>query len=558
MGMGMEHYDVVVVGAGIMGSCAAYELAKRGRSVLLLEQFDLLHRRGSSHGESRIIRRTYPEDHYTALMPLAYALWESASNEAGYSPLTVTGGLDFGPRTNSDLAAVLASCCNHGVPHQLLEGAALRERFPMLDFPDGSDSDLVGVFCPDAGVLHATKSVAMFQQLAARHGAALRDKTAVTAIEPLQDKEAATGVDDCVDGGDAARIHVVTSKGSVTCNDCVVAAGAWAGKLLERATGRKLPLEPLRTTVAYWRVAGEGGADADCAPAAAAAAGDSAAAGNAATAASDGGACSSSSSGSTSKGSSTTIPLFINYDEPYVYGIPSLEFPDLIKVSLHSGLPCPDPDNRPSLPDAHAARTVLVPWLQARFGNRVTTEPVMMESCLYTMTPDQDFIIDRIPLASGKGEQVAEESQERDAKLVLGDGEQGDGAGEESPGEVVGRGVNIVVAAGFSGHGFKFGPLVGKMAADLVMGHADGTTGGVSSISGIGGFSGVKLDDGEENEAGNLGSDVLEMVKCGVVPSLFSYRRFLKGGQGNLKACGPQVRPVGDGKLLMGGTGTGY
>lgn len=58
-------YDVIVVGAGIMGSATAWELTRRGKTVLLLEQFDFLHRRGSSHGESRIIRRTYPQDYYT-------------------------------------------------------------------------------------------------------------------------------------------------------------------------------------------------------------------------------------------------------------------------------------------------------------------------------------------------------------------------------------------------------------------------------------------------------------------------------------------------------------
>ena len=53
--------DVVIVGAGIVGSCTAYQLARRGRRVVIVEQFDFGHACGSSHGESRIIRRTYPE-----------------------------------------------------------------------------------------------------------------------------------------------------------------------------------------------------------------------------------------------------------------------------------------------------------------------------------------------------------------------------------------------------------------------------------------------------------------------------------------------------------------
>lgn len=76
-------YDVAIVGAGIMGSCVAHRLAAQGHSVLLLEQFDLLHFRGSSHGHSRIIRRTYPESHYAKMMGRSYELWDSAEREAG-------------------------------------------------------------------------------------------------------------------------------------------------------------------------------------------------------------------------------------------------------------------------------------------------------------------------------------------------------------------------------------------------------------------------------------------------------------------------------------------
>jgi sarcosine oxidase/L-pipecolate oxidase len=72
MAAGDVTYDVIVVGAGIMGSATAWELARRGQKVVLLEQFDFLHRRGSSHGESRIIRRTYPQDYYSVSQMLRF------------------------------------------------------------------------------------------------------------------------------------------------------------------------------------------------------------------------------------------------------------------------------------------------------------------------------------------------------------------------------------------------------------------------------------------------------------------------------------------------------
>ena len=71
-------YDAIVIGAGSMGSCTAYQIAKRARSVLLVEQFDFLHHRGSSHGESRTIRVTYPKLHYTPMLKEAYELWGDA------------------------------------------------------------------------------------------------------------------------------------------------------------------------------------------------------------------------------------------------------------------------------------------------------------------------------------------------------------------------------------------------------------------------------------------------------------------------------------------------
>ena len=84
MGEISGEYEVVVVGAGIIGSCTAYQIAKRAKSVLLLEQYDFLHHRGSSHGESRTIRQTYPEEYYSEMMEEAFSLWEEAQQEIGY------------------------------------------------------------------------------------------------------------------------------------------------------------------------------------------------------------------------------------------------------------------------------------------------------------------------------------------------------------------------------------------------------------------------------------------------------------------------------------------
>src|SRR6185436_10947061 len=91
----MEDYDAIVVGAGVMGSATAYQLAKRGRRVLLLEQFAIGHERGSSHGHSRIIRLAYDALDYVRLAQAAYPLWRALEQEAGVELVLMSGGLDF-------------------------------------------------------------------------------------------------------------------------------------------------------------------------------------------------------------------------------------------------------------------------------------------------------------------------------------------------------------------------------------------------------------------------------------------------------------------------------
>lgn len=255
-----SHYDAVVVGAGVMGSCAAHHLAKRGKKVLLLEQFELLHRRGSSHGDSRIIRRTYPESVNTEMMMHAYPLWESAQREAGQSVYTKTGGLDWGKKGSKDIESLLASCRRFNVEVEVMDATQANARFPrQLKLP----SDFIAVYNSDGGVIHATQAVAMFQRLAMANGAEVIDRTKVVAIttpedDPRSAQEATAGGDrgrggDGVGSAKGGRVQVTTARGdTVTATSCVVTCGAWAGKLL-RHLGYATALQPIHTTYAFWR-----------------------------------------------------------------------------------------------------------------------------------------------------------------------------------------------------------------------------------------------------------------------------------------------------------------
>src|SRR6516162_1431524 len=94
--MGADRVDVVVIGAGLAGSAAARALARRGRSVVVLEAFQPGHRRGSSHGSARIFRRAYPDPLYVRLTGEARRLWRQLADEAGEELIRTTGGIDFG------------------------------------------------------------------------------------------------------------------------------------------------------------------------------------------------------------------------------------------------------------------------------------------------------------------------------------------------------------------------------------------------------------------------------------------------------------------------------
>jgi sarcosine oxidase len=95
--MSAEQADVVVVGAGLAGSATARALARRGRSVVLVEAFQPGHRHGSSHGSARIFRRAYPDPLYVRLTGQAQVLWRRLADEAGEELVTTTGAVDYGP-----------------------------------------------------------------------------------------------------------------------------------------------------------------------------------------------------------------------------------------------------------------------------------------------------------------------------------------------------------------------------------------------------------------------------------------------------------------------------
>uniref|UniRef100_A0A8D0XJ32 Peroxisomal sarcosine oxidase n=1 Tax=Sus scrofa TaxID=9823 RepID=A0A8D0XJ32_PIG len=363
-----ELYDAIVIGAGIQGCFTAYHLAKHSRRVLLLEQFFLPHSRGSSHGQSRIIRRAYPEDFYTEMMAECYRIWAQLQHEAGTQLYRQTGLLLLGMKENPELKTIQATLSRHGVEHQYLPSEELKQRFPNIQLARGE----VGLLDKSGGVLYADKALRVLQDAIRQLGGIVHDGEKVMEIKP------------------GLPVVVKTTSSSYQARSLIITAGPWTNRLL-RPLGLELPLQTLRINVCYWKEKAPG-------------------------------------SYSVSQAFPCFLGLGLSLAPHHIYGLPSREYPGLVKVCYHHGNNA-DPEERDcptafaDIQDVHIlSRFVrdLLPDLEP--------EPAIMEHCMYTNTPDEHFILDRHPKYD-----------------------------------------NIVIGAGFSGHGFKLSPIVGKILYELSM-----------------------------------------------------------------------------------------
>ncbi|GIV98502.1 MAG: N-methyltryptophan oxidase [Herpetosiphonaceae bacterium] len=360
----MKQYEYIVIGGGAMGTAAAYHLARDGRQALLLEQFELGHQRGSTHGESRIIRLSYELPEYVRLMRRAYTLWAALEQDAGERLLTKTGGLDMGAPESAMLRGCIESLTLEGVEHEILDAGEIRRRFPQFRPDDG----WMGLYQEDAGILPPTHCLLTLARMARHYGATIVDRTPVRNI----------GVRD-------GEIEVITDEETLRCRRLIVTAGPWAGALL-RQIGLALPLTVEMQQVVFF-------APADPAPF-----------------------------------SVGRFPVFINYADPSVYGFP-IYGGEGVKVAEHHGGPIINLDEYDQQVRQEGVERVRE-WLRRHLPGALG--PLLRaHTCLYTNTPDQHFIVDRHPAHPA-----------------------------------------IAIGAGFSGHGFKFAILIGRMLADLAQDRA--------------------------------------------------------------------------------------
>ena len=211
----MRYYDAVVIGLGGMGSAATSHLATRGVKTLGLEQFDPLHTRGSSHGESRVIRQSYFEHpNYVPLLLRAYELWTQLQSESGLDLMTITGGLMIGRPDSQTIVGSQRSALQHHLRHEMLTAKQIQERFPVLT----PTSELVGLYEQNAGFVRPERCIEAHLARAEAAGADLHFGERLIDWTPSSKNSTAL---------------VRTTRDTYETSSLVLAPGAWAPKLFK-------------------------------------------------------------------------------------------------------------------------------------------------------------------------------------------------------------------------------------------------------------------------------------------------------------------------------------
>jgi len=215
-------YDVIVIGLGAMGSAALAEIAARGRKVLGLEAFQPAHKLGSSHGDSRIIRLGYHEDPaYVPLLHRAYRNWARMERRLETDLLTKVGVLQIGRPDSKLVRGMLASCAEYGLAHEVLDAAAMAERYPAYRLA----GDEVGVFDPEGGYIRPEAAVWGNLKLATADGAHAHIRERVLRIER----------------GSTLTIH--SPQGSYETRKVIVSTGAWIAELVPQLAAVAVPIK---------------------------------------------------------------------------------------------------------------------------------------------------------------------------------------------------------------------------------------------------------------------------------------------------------------------------
>lgn len=372
--------DVIVVGLGAFGSATLWQLARRGARVVGIDRFSPPHDRGSSHGDTRITRLAIGEGAiYTPLVRRSHEIWRELEHEHGAELMRTTGGLILGAREGPSaihgqadfVGHTIEVARQHGIAHEVLGADEIAARFPQFELR----GDERGYFEPEAGVLRPERCVAAQIEAARRSGARILCDEPVVAIESA-----------------AGAVTIRTARDTYSAARAIVTAGAWVPGLAGGAYAARLRV--MRQTLHWFQPEDP------------------------------------------ARYASPEFPIFIWIhgpgEEDSMYGFPIVDGRTGVKVATEQYRDTTDPDAVERDVSAAERRVMFERHVAGRLRG-LTADSVHAAACLYTVSPDANFIVDHHPLVE-----------------------------------------NVAVVSACSGHGFKHSAALGEALARHALGGSGG------------------------------------------------------------------------------------
>ena len=371
-----NNVDTIILGLGAMGSAAIYQLAKRDHKVLGIDQFSPPHHYGSSHGETRIIRQAIGEgEEYVPLALRSYELWREIEREAGKELLAITGGLILERQQSNSmmhgrrnfLAQTIQCATRFNIRHEILETQDIGKRYPQF-----AVTNEFGYFEYETGYLRPELCIQAQLNLAKRHGAKLQTNEKVLSIHP--------------DGFN--RVMVKTDRAVYGADKLIIAAGSWVTQFLDLSYAQYFRV--YRQVMFWFKIQND----------------------------------------LQNQFLPGKFPIFIWVfeigGETVFYGFPSLDGKTIkIASEQYANVTTPERVDREITDDEK--NTMYKDYLLGRLPG-ITNACDQAESCLYTTTPDFNFVIDFYP-------------------------------GQPQ----------VIIASPCSGHGFKHSAAIGEVLAELII-----------------------------------------------------------------------------------------
>lgn len=362
----MASWDVIVIGAGGVGSAALMQLAKAGHRVLGIDRYPPAHDQGSSHGKTRVIRQAYFEHpSYVPLLRRAYELWDDLEESVDRRLFFRTGLVEMGPIDGVVIPGILESAKEYDLPIEHLHANEAMRRWPGM----GGEEDWQAVIEKNAGFLRVESCVEAHLELAKKLGAQLQHSLEVQSWR-----------------SDGDSVEVRTTNGVERAARLLIASGPWS----HQAVPELQPHLRILLKQQYWMQPSRDGMTLE-----------------------DGFPC-----------------FFHETPDGFFYGFPAMGDSG-VKVARHSGgieIDSPTPDVQIDKEDRRLVDTYLRKYMPG-----VQPQLVSQAKCYYSTTPDEHFIVDRLP-----------------------------------------QDENVTVVAGLSGHGFKFTSVLGEIAGRLTVGGQPG------------------------------------------------------------------------------------